>query len=94
MRLNCSNLNGDLFNLHVVDNPTCSCSFPIEDAKHYFLDCPLFAAQRVNMVTSISQITECTLQTILSGNDRLSFEINCEIFSYVHEFIEDSGRFT
>ena len=93
MRLNCSNLNNDLFNLHVVDSPICSCTFPIEDAKHYFLGCPLYTAERIKLVNCINQLTECTLHTILFGNDNLSFESNCEIFTLVHEFIECSGRF-
>ena len=46
MRMNCSNLNADLFLLHVVDNPSCSCGFRLEDARHFFLFCPLYTNMR------------------------------------------------
>ena len=93
MRLNCSNLNGDLAKLHVVDSPACPCTFPLEDAKHFFLSCPLYATERVKLVNTISVVTKCTIHTILNGDKNLSFETNCEIFCAVHEFIERSERF-
>ena len=79
--------------MHVVENPMCPCSFRIENAKHFFLDCPLYSVERVKLVSDISQITETTISVILFGKEQLSYDDNVKIFQAVHEFIENSGRF-
>ena len=77
----------------ILENPKCICDFKIENAQHYFFSCPLYSVERIELHDAIGQITEITLDTILSGNESLSYEENVVIFSAVHEFIERSGRF-
>ena len=56
--MNCSNLKNDLFKLHVPNRPSCSGTNPVEDAKHFFLECPLHTDQRINLIADLSQIIE------------------------------------
>ena len=79
--------------MHVIENSMCQCRHQIEDAEHLFFDCPLYAAERMELVDTVSQITEFTLHTLLNGDDELSFEDNCKIFCAVHKFLDKSGRF-
>ena len=93
IRLRCSNLNNDLFEMHVIDSPMCPCSLNLECARHFFFHCPLYITERLQMFAKIDRITERNLEYLLYGNKRLQHEQNLEIFSAVHEFIEKSGRF-
>ena len=55
LRMLCSPLNDHLYSLiHVVDSPKCACGYPRENNKHFFLECPLFSDERVEMVDSLS----------------------------------------
>ena len=93
LRMNCSNLKNDHFKLHVADSPSCSCTNPIEDAKHYFLECPLYTDKRINLIADLSQITEVDINVILHGKEDLLLEDNIKIFQAVHEFITTRERF-
>ena len=46
LRMQCSNLNGHLHNLHVIDSPKCSCSYKCENSNHYLFHCPLYTTER------------------------------------------------
>ena len=46
-RMQCSNLKADLYRLHVVDDPVCTCSNQMENCEHFFFRCYLHATQRV-----------------------------------------------
>ena len=94
MRMNCSNLNADLFLLHVVDNPSCSCGFRLEDARHFFLFCPLYTNMR-NKLLDFSDKHNLHINThvLLFGFEDKDFNINTEFFAVIHTFIEESGRF-
>ena len=94
LRMNCSNLKNDLFKLHVADSPSCSCTSPFEDAKHYFLECPLYTDQRINLFADLSQITEVAMDVILHGKEELLFEDNIKMLQAVDEFISTSERFS
>ena len=50
MRMQCSKLNGHLFQLHVTDSPECPCGYCIEDSKHFLLNCPLYNIPRQRMM--------------------------------------------
>ena len=65
--MKCSNLNAHLTSLHVNDDPTCTCicNNGVEDCLHYFLQCNLYNAERLEMLNEISNITTVTLETIL-----------------------------
>ena len=49
LRMNCSSLSGDLYNLNIIDSPECQCGFEYENALHYFLQCPLYSNLRINL---------------------------------------------
>ena len=46
LRNHCSNLNLDLYNNHIRDNPLCDCLRNVESAEHFFFECTRFVAQR------------------------------------------------
>ena len=93
LRMNCSNLNAHLYSLHVIDSPACGCSHRVEDTAHFFLDCPLYYAQRLSLRNTVTRSSQFRLETILYGDDDLDYESNVAIILAVHEFIKDSERF-
>ena len=93
LRMNCSNLNAHLYSLHVIDSPACGCSHRVEDTAHFFLDCPLYYAQRLSLRNTVTRSSQFRLETLLYGDDDLDYESNVAIILAVHEFIKDSERF-
>ena len=94
LRIGCSKLKYDLcFNLHVIDDPSCSCGAHIEDAEHFFLFCPNYNDIRVNSYTSFPDMNYFDISTILYGNHDLPVEANKAVFEAVHKFMIDSKRF-
>jgi hypothetical protein len=49
-------LNYYLFKIGSKFSPKCTCDFEIETINHYFLYCPIFAAQRLKLLTSAASI--------------------------------------
>ena len=68
-RLRCNNStpNYDLFIRNCVVSPACPhCNAPVEDVKHYFLHCPMYAAHRIALFTLLPtycEINGCWLRT-------------------------------
>ena len=94
IRMGCSKLNGDLCrNLHVIPEPTCRCGYHIEDAEHFLLYCPLYNTDRADMVSSIINVTDITIENLLYGHGALTPEDNEEVFRAVHAFSSASKRF-
>ena len=94
LQLGCSKLKSDLcFKLHVVDDPSCACGVPVEDAYHFFFHCPLYDDIRVDLMTSVSSVTVCNLSNLLFGDDALGLNENMVIFDAVHLFLNQSRRF-
>lgn len=95
IRMGCSKLNEHLCNnLHVIQNPNCACGYPQENPSHFFLECPLYAALRIDLFNSITPITQqCTIKLLLNGDNNMSKQQNEMIFSAVHHFIIESKRF-
>lgn len=98
LRMKCSNLNSDLFNLHVVDNPYCVfCHNCIEDRVHFFLSCPLYNIQRIELFENLHlncEIDNIDIDTLLFGKSDCSDYANMEICKLVEKYISDSQRFT
>lgn len=90
----CSNLNGDLYRNHLRDSPTCDCGFHTEDAEHYFFNCCLFRAQRLQLFTATITYHPLSTQTLLYGKDDYSADENRLLFTEVQLFIKHSNRFT
>ena len=91
--MNCSNLNAHLYSLHVFDSPACGCSHRVEDTTHFFLNRPLYYAQRLLLRNIVTRSSQFRLETLLYGDNDLDYESNTAIILAVHEFIKDSERF-
>ena len=93
LRLQCSNLKAHLYSLHVIDDPTCSCTTGNEENFHFFFQCPMYFVQRQELANTIRQLTSFTINVLLYGDESLDNNANQDIFAAVHKFIQDSGRF-
>ena len=94
IRNNCSNLLSDLYINHLSPSPTCSCSEEVEDADHYFFNCPNYNNERDALLRANRDFYPLNIYTLLFGNENLTAEENTIIFTAVHTFIKDTRRFT
>ena len=104
LRLNFSALNYDLFKRNCSVSSACAlCDAPVEDAKHYFLFCPSFAALRVILFASaahllgdnwLSASNKKKIDWLLNGVPGINFQINVNLFYAVQSFISQSNRFS
>ena len=92
LRLGISNLNSDLQNRHLLDNPSCTCGHPNENAVQFLLHCPHFSVARQLTIDSLPSEYR-NKRILLFGSDQLNIQTNINIFECVHEFIEKSERF-
>lgn len=92
-RMECSNLNSHLFDLHVVDNSYCSCMNGREDCFHFFFSCPLYNVERLKLFNDVQKLCVVSLECLLYGDKKLNLNQNLEIFGYVERFILETGRF-
>ena len=92
LRTGCSALNYDLNRKNIVTSSSCSCG-AVENVHHYFLECPLFAHIRRELLSSISAVCQPSLDTILFGETNLNYTENCRIIDAVHKYIRLSNRF-
>ena len=94
IRIGCSKLKSHLYNnLHVIEEESCQCGHRSEDPFHFFFECPRYVALRNNLITSVAQHTDCSLQTILFGDPELNHKQNLDIFDAVQHFVILSKRF-
>ena len=91
LRNNMSDLNFDLLNRHLKDDPSCSCGFCLETTEHYLLHCPLYNNARAATLAALQP--DIPIQDLLKGNDTLGQDENENIFSAVQNFILLSQRF-
>ena len=47
LRLNCSSLNSDLFNVNIIQYSNCSCGALTENVSHFFFECPLYTQPKI-----------------------------------------------
>ena len=82
-------LKSDLsFNLHVTDDPSCSCGFQTENALHFFLNCNRYLEKRRVLIATISRFTACSLKHILYGDPEISYSDNKAVFGAVHTYLK------
>lgn len=94
LRMGCSKLNYDLFyNLHVIDSPTCRCGAPVENALHFFIQCPLYEPERITLRTKMETKTVFCIENVLFGDSHICILDNFFVFDAVHEYIKNSERF-
>ena len=95
MRIGCSKLNSDLcYNLYVIDNPACPCGANMEDAKHFFMVCPLQFTNRERLKYIVQQLMPFNVKNLLFGNKNFDLNVNKQVFDAVHQYIKESRRFT
>ena len=93
MSMECSNLNGHLFLLHVKDDPSCACGHRTEDSNHFFIQCPLYNGIRPLLTNfCLTNGIELSIEILLFGVDYDS-ELSINLFEIVHEYIKMSDRF-
>ncbi len=89
----CSKLKYDLcYNLHVIKEPNCTCG-AIEDAYHYFIECPNYIDFRIDLFSAILPFTQVELDVLLQGDPKLNVEQNKAIFDAVYLYFERTKRF-
>ncbi|MEW8548105.1 MAG: reverse transcriptase family protein, partial [Candidatus Thiodiazotropha sp.] len=89
----CSNLNQDLYNNYLRDDPVCTCSRGNESAAHYFFECQLYEEQRFQLFTDTREFHPLNVHMLLKGKDSLSDIDNSKIFLAVQDYIQATGRF-
>ena len=93
LRNRCSDLNYDLYNNFLRENPFCSCSESAETAEHFFFQCNKYDMQRLTLFQKTRQFHPLNANSLLSGNENISYNDNTTLFNAVHEFIKSSNRF-
>ena len=89
----CSNLNQDLYDNYLRDDPLCSCSRSNESAAHYFFECHHYEEQRIQLFTDTREFHPLNVHMLLKGKDSLSDSDNSKLFLAVQDYIHATGRF-
>ena len=66
MRIGCSKLNN---NVHVIDDPICTCGTAEETAEHFFLECINYDDRCRTILTECNNLTSVCANSILFGNN-------------------------
>ena len=72
IRNNCSDLNRDLYQNHLTNDPSCSCGNDNENALHYFFECENHSYARIIMFRSTRNYHPLSVFTVLFGTSTLS----------------------
>ena len=91
LRLNCSPLNEYLFKIGVLEFPLCRCGDSVETTKHYFLECALYAMERITLHNALLTTGSFNLQTILHGGGSCNTKDDRNIIEAVYKYINDTG---
>jgi hypothetical protein len=93
LRLRCSNLQEDLYNINLADTPMCNCGTAIEDAEHYLKECSNYQELRDELAETYPNWHNVEIETMLYGDLNLDEKSNRTIFEVVQKFINQSARF-
>lgn len=102
LRLGTCALNYYLYKIGCKESPVCFCGFYSETIKHFLLECPLYSAPRINLLSSAARIfadrwfsmsKAQIVSVFLFGSQLLSSKQNNDLFSHVQSFISESKRF-
>ena len=93
LRLNCSPLNEYLFKIGILESPLCRCGYSVETTKHYFLECALYAMERITLHNALSTTGSFNLQTILYGGGSCNTKDDKNIIETVYKYVNDTGWF-
>ena len=92
VRNNCNNLNNDLLNNHLRDNPLCSWCNEIEDGEHYFFYCNSYSNERRLFFETVRDVQALTINLlhVVYDNETMDNAFNIALFSAVHEYIKNT----
>ena len=93
IRNKCSNLNNDLFNIHLSPTPLCNRCQETEDAEHFLFICPNFTEHQTTMFHSTRSFHPLNANKLLYGDPNLTNDENARIFTAVQNYIKSSKRF-
>ena len=93
LRNEASDLKDHLFCDHLSDSSICACGDPVEDNFHFFYVCPFYIYQRYELFRKISNFNNVNLDVLLQGCSDFNIDENTEIFTYVQQYIHETGRF-
>ena len=79
LRHQSSSLGADLFRANIINDLSCTCRCPLEDAIHYLLECPLYTNARMQLFMSITPYTVISIENLLFGPDNLTDKNNLSI---------------
>lgn len=79
--LECSSLDAHLYPRNIVNRPDCTCG-GTETTQHFLFDCPIYTNQRRLYLNTLPRNTNS--ETLLLGNNNLSYLDNFTIFNAVH----------
>ena len=74
IRIACSKLIPHLFHSHLTKNPSYAYGHPVADPTHFFLNCPRYAAIRIELVSNLALISRVTTFVLLYGNIELDID--------------------
>ena len=95
LRHQCSSLGADLFRANMVNDPSCPCGCPLEDAIHYLLECPFHTNARKQLFMNITPYTVISIETLLFGSDNLT-EVVCSlivVYIIVNKILQLANNF-
>ena len=76
-RTGCSFLRYGLYLKSIIESPRCNCRYgDTENAEHLFFRCNLYRNHRQELIDTLSQHDNITLNVIFNGNVNLSNESN------------------
>ena len=102
LRLDTCTLNYYLYKIGCKESPVCFCGFYNETIKHFLLECPLYSAPRINLLSSASCIfadrwlsmsKAQIVSVFLFGSQLLSPKEKNDLFFHVQSFTSESKRF-
>lgn len=92
LRTKCSSLNYEIYLKNLTESPLCRCG-SIENSEHYFFYCHYYRNQRNELLQSLTQICQVSVDVLLYGDNSLSIDTNTRIFQIVQKYIKDTKRF-
>ena len=99
IRMGLSALNAHRFKYNFIDSPNCEqCNNGVESPIHYFIHCQAYGVARQTLLDNLRleptlniNNPNSILQTILHGTSHA--HTNKRIYTYVSQYITDTGRF-
>ena len=92
MRLKCSPLNADLYDMHIIEDPSCSCGHSYENPEHFFFHCPRYNLTRQIFREIDGRINQDT-RTFLYGSRDVDSDSNEKLFAIITKYICRTNRF-